>query len=140
MLPNDSLNASSGASVTFSTSFPPQQTSFTTIDWKFERKTIIFFNEITKPGPGYEDRANISLSTGSLELRNLSVNDSGQYSVVISPRQQASQEGSATLNVYGEYTAHVVSTVITFLISFKATSSLENRSNQYGVSLKVLKN
>uniref|UniRef100_H3BWM4 Ig-like domain-containing protein n=1 Tax=Tetraodon nigroviridis TaxID=99883 RepID=H3BWM4_TETNG len=47
----------------------------------------------------YENRANISAS-GSLELRNLTVGDSGQYTVIISPRQQPTQQGAATLNVY----------------------------------------
>lgn len=101
MLPNDSLNASLGASVTFSTSLLPQEGPFTLIDWKFNDKTIIFFNDLTAITPGYEDKANISLSTGSLELRNLAVNDSGRYRVIITPRQQSSREGAATLNVYG---------------------------------------
>lgn len=101
MLPNDSLNASSGASVTFSTTLPPQEAAFTLIDWKFNDKTIIFFNEITQTKPGYEDKVNISLSTGALELRNLAVNDSGQYRVIIIPRKQSSQEGVTTLYVYG---------------------------------------
>lgn len=101
MLPDDSLNASLGASVMFSTTVPPQGPPLTLIDWKFNGKTIIFFNEIIMITPGYEDKANISLLTGALELRNLTVNDSGQYRVIITPRQQPSQEGAATLNVYG---------------------------------------
>lgn len=99
MLPYDSLNASLGATVTFSTTLPPQE--FILIDWKFNDKTIVFFNNITQITPGYEDKVNIFLSTGSLELRNLMVNDSGQYRVIILPRNQPTQEGAATLNVYG---------------------------------------
>lgn len=101
MLPNDSLNASLGASITFSPTLPPQEVPFLLIDWKFNGKTIIFFNVMTTITPGYEDKANISLSTGSLELRNLALNDSGQYRVIISSKQQPTQEGAATLNVYG---------------------------------------
>lgn len=99
MLPYDSLNASLGATVTFSTTLPPQE--FAVIDWKFNDKTIVFFNNIIQITPGYEDKVNISLSIGSLELRNLTVNDSGQYRVIVSPRNQSTQEGAATLNVYG---------------------------------------
>lgn len=102
VLTNDSLNATLGASVTFSTTFPPQEEPFTLIDWRFNDKTIILFNEITYIEPGYEDKANLSFSTGSLELRNLTVGDSGQYKVIISPKRQPAQEGAATLNVYGE--------------------------------------
>lgn len=101
VLPNDSLNASSGASVTFSTTLPPQEAPFTLIDWRFNEKTIIFFNDITVIGPGYEGRVNLSLFNGALELRNLTVNDSGQYRVIITPKQQAAQEGTTRLNVYG---------------------------------------
>lgn len=101
MLPNDSLNASSGASVTLSTTLPPQEAPFTLIEWKFNDKTIIFFNVITQTEPGYEDKVNISLSTGALELRNLAINDSGQYRVIIIPGKQSSQEGATTLYVYG---------------------------------------
>lgn len=99
MLPYDSLNASLGATVTFSLTLSPQE--FVVIDWKFNDETIGFFNNIIWIAPGYEDKVNISLSTGSLELRNLTVNDSGQYRVIISPPQQGAQEGAATLNVYG---------------------------------------
>lgn len=98
VLPEDSLNATLGASVTFSPTVPPP---FALIDWKFNDKTIIFFNEIIQITPGYEDKVNISLSTGALELTNLLLNDSGQYRVIIIPRQQSAQEGAITLNVYG---------------------------------------
>lgn len=98
MLPDDSLNATLGASVTFSTT---QTGPFTVIDWKFNGQTIIFFNEMIQITPGYENKVNVSLSTGAMELRNLLVNDSGQYRVIITPRQQSSQEGAITLNVYG---------------------------------------
>lgn len=99
MLPYDSLNASLGATVTFSITLSPQE--FILIEWKFNDETIVFFNNIIQITPGYEDKVSISLSTGSLELRNLMVNDSGQYRVIILPRNQSTQEGAATLNVYG---------------------------------------
>lgn len=102
MLPNDSLNASVGTSVNFSTTLTAQEAPFILIDWKFKGSTIIFYNEVTEVAPGYEGRVNISISTGSLELRNLTVRDSGQYRVIIIPRAQPSQEGTTTLNVYGE--------------------------------------
>lgn len=99
MLPYDSLNASVGMSVTFSTTLTGE---FVLIDWKFKDSTIIHFNEEITIASGYEGKVNISMNTGALELRNLAVNDSGQYRVIITPRKQSSQEGAATLNVYGE--------------------------------------
>lgn len=108
VLPDDSLNATLGASVTFSTTILPQTAPFTLIDWKFNGRTIIVFNEIVIITPGYEDKVNVSLSTGAMELRNLFLNDSGQYRVIITPRQQSSQEGAITLNVYGGWTWHVL--------------------------------
>lgn len=102
MLPYDSLNTSVGMSVNFSTTLTAQEAPFTVIDWKFKGTTIIYFNEVMATTPGYEGRVNISMDTGSLVLRKLTVNDSGQYSLIITPRKQPSQEGTATLNVYGE--------------------------------------
>lgn len=102
MLPNDSLNASVGMSVTFSTTLTAQEAPFTVIDWKFKDTTIIYFNEAIVVTPEYKDKANITMNTGSLELRDLTVNDSGQYRVIITPRKQSSREGATTLNVYGE--------------------------------------
>lgn len=107
MLPNDSLNASVGMSVTLSTTLTAQQAPFTIIDWKFKDTTIIYFNEEINITPGYEGKVNISLNTGSLELRNLAVNDSGRYRVIITPRKQPSLEGATTLNVYGEQTLNL---------------------------------
>lgn len=102
VLPNDSLNASVGMSVNFSTTLTAQEAPFTVIDWKFKDATIIYFNELIEITPGYEGKVNISMSTGSLELRNLTVNDSGRYRLIITPRKQSSREGATTLNVYGE--------------------------------------
>lgn len=101
MLPNDSLNASLGMTVTFTTTVTAQEAPFILIDWKFNDETIIYFNDIINIQPGYKDKANISMYTGSLELRNLAVNDSGRYRVIITQRGQSSQEGTTTLNVYG---------------------------------------
>lgn len=102
MLPHDSLNASVGMSVTFSTTLTAQEAPFSLIDWKFNGTTIIYFNEVINTTPGYEGKVNISMDTGSLELRNLTVNDSGKYRVIIAPKQQSPREGATTLNVYGE--------------------------------------
>lgn len=101
VLPHDFLTATFGGSVTFATTFTPQEDQFIIIDWKLNGTTIIFYNEGLQPQPGYEDRANISLSTGALELRSLALNDSGQYRVILTMRGQPSEEGATTLNVYG---------------------------------------
>lgn len=108
VLPNDSLNASVGTSVTFSTTLTAQEGEFILIDWKFKDSTIIYFNEEINITSGYEGRVNISMNTGSLELRNLAVNDSGQYRVIIFQRRQNSQEGATILNVYGELTMNLL--------------------------------
>lgn len=101
MLPYDSLNASLGMSVTFTTTVTAQEAPFILIDWKFNDETIIYFNNNTNVKPGYEGKANISMYTGSLELRNLAVTDIGRYRVIITQAGQSSQEGATMLNVYG---------------------------------------
>ncbi|XP_056902037.1 carcinoembryonic antigen-related cell adhesion molecule 6-like isoform X2 [Takifugu flavidus] len=136
VLPHDSLNASVGMSVTFSTTVTPQEAPFSIIDWKFNGTTIIFFNEVINTTPGYEGKVNISMDTASLELRNLTVNDSGQYSVIIVPRQQSAREGATTLNVYVPVSGVVVSNPDGDLV--ESNSSVRLSCSSSGSSLSFL--
>ncbi|XP_029694758.1 carcinoembryonic antigen-related cell adhesion molecule 5-like isoform X2 [Takifugu rubripes] len=136
VLPHDSLNASVGMSVTFSTTLTAQEAPFSIINWKFNGTTIIYFNEVINTTPGYEGKVNISVDTGSLELRNLTVNDSGQYRVIIIPKQQSAQEGATTLNVYVPVSGVVVSNPDGDLV--ESNSSVRLSCSSSGSSLSFL--
>ena len=102
MLPDSCLNATVGGTVMFNTTVTPPEKPFTTIGWSFRGRTIISFTGAYVTGPEYEGRITLFLSTGSLELRNLACNDTGEYTVVIFPETGSFMQGSTTLNVDGE--------------------------------------
>nr|XP_029131164.1 carcinoembryonic antigen-related cell adhesion molecule 6-like isoform X3 [Labrus bergylta] len=97
LLPDGPLNGAVGGTVMFTTVNPPESPFVSTI-WKFGDKTIIISNTQNYTYPGYEGRITFFPSTGSLELRSLSLNDSGEYTVRITTVNEF--EGRTTLRVY----------------------------------------
>uniref|UniRef100_A0AAQ4QUQ6 Ig-like domain-containing protein n=1 Tax=Gasterosteus aculeatus aculeatus TaxID=481459 RepID=A0AAQ4QUQ6_GASAC len=79
------LNAAVGETVMFSTTLTPPEIPFLTVRWRFGEKVILDYDTTSAniPHPEYEGRITLFISTGSLELRNVTSNDSGQYSVII---------------------------------------------------------
>ena len=104
VLPDGPLNATVGGTVMFTTTLAPEQ--LTSIHWTFEGNAITSSVE-NSTGPGYEGRITLFLATGSLELRSLTLNDSGEYRVVIQ-QQTELVEGSTRLEVYGEQMFHML--------------------------------
>lgn len=50
----------------------------------------------------YQDRLVLNTSTGSLELKDLTLNDSGVYFLTIVPDGSPGRHGEVKLQVYGE--------------------------------------
>uniref|UniRef100_A0A4W5M0F7 Ig-like domain-containing protein n=1 Tax=Hucho hucho TaxID=62062 RepID=A0A4W5M0F7_9TELE len=102
LLPDTPLNGALGGSVTFTTTNPPAQTE-KTVDWTFNR-TIAIIRRMPGVsdlfGSGYEERVTLDNSTGSLQLRNLVLRDTGQYRVTITPVGGNSLTGNTTLKVH----------------------------------------
>lgn len=102
MLP-DGLNAAVGETEMFTTTLSPTEKPFQSVTWSFNLSTTIIFmiNSEETIGPEYEGRITFFPSTASLELRSLTLDDTGEYTVNII-QDGKSQHGRTTLLIYGE--------------------------------------
>lgn len=101
ILPQGPLSGALGGTVKFTTSLRPSGTPFLSVSWSFKGVNIITSTSVNITDPGHVDRISLDRATGSLELRNLVLEDSGEYTVTIIPDRGLQMEGRITLNVYG---------------------------------------
>ncbi|KAJ8289840.1 hypothetical protein GJAV_G00005930 [Gymnothorax javanicus] len=128
VLPPGSLAGQVGGNVTFTTisSVHPQ---LLTVTWNFrngtEPVTVIGSGPAgITPGPGYEGRVTVDSATGSLQLRELTLRDSGEYTVILTSNTGASLTGATTLNVYAPVANVTVSSNSTDLVEYNDSVSL----------------
>ncbi|XP_075965818.1 cell adhesion molecule CEACAM5-like [Anarhichas minor] len=100
VLPDGPLTKAVGDTVMFTTTVTPSETPFQSVVWKFGDKDIIAFNVNNFTTAEYEGRITFFIYTGSLELRNLTHNDNGEYSVSIIPAGERPKEGKTRLDVH----------------------------------------
>uniref|UniRef100_A0A8C3G272 Ig-like domain-containing protein n=1 Tax=Cyclopterus lumpus TaxID=8103 RepID=A0A8C3G272_CYCLU len=124
-----------GETVMFTTTVTLPETSLLTVRWKFGDKEIIYFSLNNFTSPEYEGRITLFISTGSLELRSLTHNDSGEYSVSIAIIGELPKEGTTRLSVHGEQTSHVASLSI---LNLEEDSSVRLSCSSSGSSLSFL--
>lgn len=101
ILPQGPLSGAVGGTVKFTTSLRPTQTPFLSVSWSFKGVNIITSTSVNITDPGHANRITLDRATGSLELRNLVLEDSGEYTVTIIPDGGLQTDGRITLNVYG---------------------------------------
>lgn len=103
VLPDGPLKVSEGGKVMFTTTLSPSDGPLAEVDWRFGERFLTFFNGTTIiTEPPFEGRISLWTSTGSLELWNMSLNESGQYQVFIRPKGGRITIGTTRLEVYGE--------------------------------------
>ncbi|XP_054483456.1 carcinoembryonic antigen-related cell adhesion molecule 6-like [Anoplopoma fimbria] len=120
----DTLNAAVGDKVMFTTTLSPTVTPFQRVHWKFGNKNIIYFNVNNITGTEYEGRVTLFMSTGSLELRDLTPEDSGEYSVIITSVGAVPIEGNTRLEVQVPVSAVMVTASSTDLVEFNSSVRL----------------
>lgn len=103
ILPLGPFNGAVAGTVKFTTTLTPAEKPFLTVSWSFKEVNIITSTSTNNTGPGYANRISLDRATGSLELRNLVMEDSGEYTLTITPDGQLQKQGMVTLNVYGGF-------------------------------------
>uniref|UniRef100_A0A669DTC1 Ig-like domain-containing protein n=1 Tax=Oreochromis niloticus TaxID=8128 RepID=A0A669DTC1_ORENI len=119
----------------FTTTLSPTEKPFQSVNWVFNLTTAIIFvinSEITI-GPEYEGRVTFFPSTASLELRSLTLDDTGEYGVSIIQDGKI-LSGRTTLVIY--VSSVLVTSSSTDLVEFSGSVSLSCSAS--GSSLSFL--
>ncbi|CAI5663691.1 unnamed protein product, partial [Oreochromis niloticus] len=121
----------------FTTTLTPTEKPFTSVTWSFNLSTtiIVMINSEETIGPEYEGRITFFPSTASLELRSLTLDDTGDYSVNII-QDGKTQSGRTTLVIYEKVSSVSVTSSSTDLVEFSGSVSLSCSAS--GSSLSFL--
>lgn len=101
ILPTGPLSGAVAGTVKFTTTLRPPEKPFLSVSWRFNGVNIISSTSINITDPGYAGRISLDRATGSLELRNLALEDSGEYTITITPDAGLPKQGRTNLTVYG---------------------------------------
>ncbi|XP_049902005.1 carcinoembryonic antigen-related cell adhesion molecule 5-like [Epinephelus moara] len=132
----DVLNAAVGETVMFTTTLTPPEKPFLSVGWTFDGKNIITFNDKNFTAPEYEGRITLFMSTASLELRNVALNDSGVYRVSIFSSGEQQKTGETRLYVDVPVSNVIATASSTDLVEFNSSVRLSCSSS--GTSLSFL--
>ncbi|XP_072316980.1 cell adhesion molecule CEACAM2-like [Eucyclogobius newberryi] len=124
IVPAGPLSGAEGGTVTFITSLSPPEKPFLTVSWSFKGVNIITSTSTNVTGPGYVSRISLNRRTGALELRRLVPEDSGEYTVTITPDGGLQKQGRTTLNVYAMVTKAQIHSPALVLIEGKTLTNL----------------
>ncbi|KAJ3598460.1 hypothetical protein NHX12_001970 [Muraenolepis orangiensis] len=102
ILPAGPLSGAIRGAVSLSTTLEPTARPFVSVSWTFKGNNFITF---TSTGSDfverlYTDRVTLDRTTGTLELRDLTLGDGGEYLVSITPDRGQQMKGSVQLDVY----------------------------------------
>ena len=78
------------------------------ITWSFKEIPIFTsIGDVELPNGDYVDRISVDKTTASLELRGLTLNDTGLYTVRITFISGVEQRGETSLTVFGMYFLYI---------------------------------
>ncbi|XP_067365597.1 carcinoembryonic antigen-related cell adhesion molecule 5-like isoform X3 [Channa argus] len=140
MLPDGPLTAAVGGAVMFTTTRTPSNKPFVFIGWIFNHNNtdtnIITSTSTDNIGPDYVGRITLSKSTGSLELRNLTLSDSGGYRVTLTVDGGNQETGSTRLEILVPVSNVMITVSDIDLVEFNSSVRLSCSSS--GSSLSFL--
>ncbi|XP_075907086.1 cell adhesion molecule CEACAM1-like [Nelusetta ayraudi] len=129
ILPAGPLSGAVAGTVRFTTDLTPSEVPFLSIIWHFKDANLITINSADLVGDGYGGRISLDRATGSLELRELALADSGTYDVTILPDGALQKQGSVTLVVYAPITGAAVSSPEAVLIEGSSSANLSCKAS-----------
>eukprot|EP00066_Takifugu_rubripes_P015011 XP_011604277.1 PREDICTED: carcinoembryonic antigen-related cell adhesion molecule 8-like [Takifugu rubripes] len=132
----DRLTAAAAGTTTFTTTLAPPERPFVVVAWSFAGNNIITSGDVDTTGATYAGRITLLRSTGSLELRNLTLADGGKYTVTIIPDGAAALTGSCVLSVHEPVSGVVVTSHSLDLV--ESSSSVRLSCSSSGSSLSFL--
>ncbi|XP_067457156.1 carcinoembryonic antigen-related cell adhesion molecule 5-like isoform X2 [Thunnus thynnus] len=124
VLPDGPLNAAVGGTVIFNTTLTPPEKPFLAVAWSViinNTERLIITSTSSNTGPEYEGRITLYRATGSLELRDLTLNDSGKYLVSIIPDGGDLIIGSTELKIFVPVSNVKVEVSSTDLVEFNSS-------------------
>ncbi|XP_045064270.1 carcinoembryonic antigen-related cell adhesion molecule 5-like [Coregonus clupeaformis] len=130
LLPAGPLNGALGENITFNVTLSPPEPP-KTVTWNVDGGTIIILSGGTETVFGnYKGRVTLSRTTGSLELRNLSLDDSGEYLVNIITAADVSLKKTTRLKVFERVSdVMLTSNDSDILVEFNSSVSLSCSSS-----------
>ncbi|XP_026173567.1 carcinoembryonic antigen-related cell adhesion molecule 18-like [Mastacembelus armatus] len=124
VLPAGPLSGAVAGTVKFTTILRPPETPFLSVSWSFRGVNIITSTSINITDPTYTNRISLDRATGALELRNLVLEDSGQYTVTLIPDRGQQSQGTISLNVYVVITEATIRSPAVILIEDRSSANL----------------
>ncbi|XP_075965361.1 cell adhesion molecule CEACAM1-like [Anarhichas minor] len=124
ILPPGPLSGAVADKVKFTTTLTPPESPFLSVSWSFKGLNIITSTSTNITGPGHANRISLDRATGALELRNLVLEDSGEYTVTIIPDKVLQKQGTTILNVYALITGAIIRSPAAVLIEDKSSTNL----------------
>ncbi|XP_039475796.1 carcinoembryonic antigen-related cell adhesion molecule 21-like [Oreochromis aureus] len=124
ILPAGPVSGAVAGTVKFTTTLRPLEKPFLSVSWRFNAVNIISSTSINITDPGYAGRISLDRATGSLELRNLALEDSGEYTITITPDGGLPKQGRSTLTVYAPITGATIRSPAAILIEDESSTNL----------------
>uniref|UniRef100_A0A3B4YQY9 Si:dkey-250k15.7 n=1 Tax=Seriola lalandi dorsalis TaxID=1841481 RepID=A0A3B4YQY9_SERLL len=124
ILPPGPLSGAVAGKVKFTTTLLPPDNPYLSVSWNFKGGNIITSTSINITEPEYDNRISLDRATGALELRNLVLEDSGEYTVTITPDRGQQKQGKTTLNVYALITGATIRSPTDILIEDESNANL----------------